>query len=135
MWRKSFLTGTDKEIIKKWFNNYETKIKQLEKIGGEYEEEKIILALCYIDGLSRFKNGLTSKRLFINFLSSYSSINIDLANKIYQWHRCFGVHHGKILGISKIGKLDFKLNPPQISSNFILEKLKICFNKLKKEMV
>lgn len=134
-WRKSFLAGTDKEVIKVWFDNYKIKINRLEKLGGNYEEEKMILTLCYIDGLSRFKYGRTSKRLFIKFLSDYSKMSSDLAARIYQWHRNFGVHHGRILGISKTGKLDLCSTPPQITADFVFEKLKVCLNKLAREMI
>ena len=134
-WRRNFLAGTDKEIIKMWFDDYQKRIKRLEKLNKEYEEEKIILALCYIDGLTRFKHGLTSKKLFIKFLSNYANLSTELSTKLYQWSRCFGVHRGKILGVSKTGRVNLKSTPPQITSGFILEKLKMCFRKLRKEMI
>lgn len=133
-WYKNFLVGTDKDIIRMWFDDYKLRIKRVEGLAEEYEEEKIILALCYIDGLSKFKNGRTSKKLFIAFLSIYAGLDRGLATKLYEWHRCFGVHHGKILGISRTGNINLNSNPPQITSHFILKQLKNCFNKLRKEM-
>lgn len=133
-WHKIFLAGTDKEIIEMWFDDYHNKIERFLKLSEEYEEEKIILAFCYLDGLARFKYGHTSRKLFIEFLSNYSNLSVDLSTKLYQWSRCFGIHYGKVLGISKTGRINLKSTPPQITSGFICGKLKMCFNKLAKEM-